>query len=358
MSSTEEMEELRRRMEVLERRVAALEESSNSSLMRKEEPSTPDVLAQLLGSPSQWDITDLIMSEAQVETPLCFESEPSQVRGLGISEHDQPPEVTIETPVPSLVGGSDVSVGRFPPSPPPAALDEGAGPSGVWDAAQAGDAERKANPPESAPAPALAGPLPPLETRDAAVLIIGDSMVRRAGFVAAAPYRLTVEGRGGLTWRRGQAWVNRQVARWRATARTEGLRLDTVLVWAGGNDAYGTGGGQPVGIGPMAELVAELVGVVGSIILMGPTPRPATDKNSKAWNQTPAFLYEQDMLKLRSEERGVRVATVGRQLCQFRNNPRGYYVNKDKYFHRDGVHLNSAGYTRILARLPTWLSAS
>ena len=358
MSSQEEMEALRQRVMVLESKVAALEAAADAS-RPKEEPTTPDVLAQLLGSPPKWDIADFLMSEDRVETPVS--SEPSQVRGSGTNAQNQSPETAIlEAPEPSEVEGSVISISRYPPSPL-AASGTDVGPSSVKDVPETGEtdnyrAEGRMDPPGSPLARATAAALLPMGTRGAAVLVIGDSMVRRAGFVARPPYHLTVAGRGGLTWRQGQSWVRRRIAEWRAASRAEGRYPDTLIIWAGGNDAYGGGRDRPADVGAMAKLATDLAEIVPAIILVGPTPRPATD-NNRPWNETPAFSFEQQMLALRDEQRGIRVVGVGRQVCQFRNKPRGYYVYGNRHFARDGVHLNGSGYVRVLARPPEWLSS-
>ena len=199
---------------------------------------------------------------------------------------------------------------------------------------------------------------PPPGTRSAAVLIIGDSMVRRAGFMTHPPYYITVAARGGLSWRRDLDWIRRRTQEWTKTARAEGRRLGPVLIWAGGNDVYPDprdGRRGTPDIARVGALLSELTTEISDITLIGPTPRPAHDENLP-WNLTPAFFLERQMLALRNSDRGVAVLSVGRRLCQWRNGrDRGYFVYATALFARDGVHLSSAGYARLGARLPSWL---
>ena len=198
-------------------------------------------------------------------------------------------------------------------------------------------------------------PTPPPGERGEAVLVVGDSMVRRARFSTRPPFHLTVAAQGGLTWRCGLGWVRHQVLTWSEASRAEGRRLGPALLWIGGNDVY-PGPGGPGGAPDMHGIVAllsELAGVVPDITLVAPTPRPAYD-DGKLWNETPAFRFERG---LRNSCR-TAVLSVGRRVCQWRNGKRrGYYVRASAYFARDGIHLAGPGYERLSSRLPSWLAA-
>lgn len=310
-SNEREMEAIRDRIMDLEKRVAALEVEAGRQPNKSQQPGaspgkespaaspgrgSPDVLSQLLGSPfpeglldaGDWAIANMsteadwrmaLLSPPGVPVPVTVAPEPSEVGGLQMVRED------------TLSCGMTAS---------------GALPTDSTD-----------------------GAAPLLGARSEAVLVVGDSMVRRARFSAPPPYYLTVRARGGLSWTRDLSWVRRQILAWAATSRAEGRHLGPVLVWVGGNDVYPGPDGcrkEPV-VAKVGALLEDLIKEVPEVILVGPTPRPKHDEG-QPWNRTPAFLLERDMLALRNPNQGVQVICVGRRVCRWRNGRnRGYYVH-------------------------------
>ncbi|XP_043203813.1 ras-responsive element-binding protein 1-like isoform X1 [Amphibalanus amphitrite] len=301
---------------------------------------------------------------------------PATGTGEGSSLSPPPAGPAVDSSEPCEVGGrqfmADGAGGGAPAtgtgegsslSPPPAgpAVDssepcEVGGRQFMADGAGGGAAATAAPPVLPSPVGARAPESPPDVV---AALVVGDSMVRRAGFEACPPYHLTVAARDGLAWTRGLVWLHEQIMTWAEAARAAGRRLGPVLIWVGGNDVYpGPGGirGSPEGVTQkISLLLTDLAGIIPDVTLVGPTPRPANDEGL-LWNKTPAFLLERQMLSLRDGGRGPAVLSVGRRLCRWRNGPtRGHYVHSTAFYNPDGVHLTGAGYGRLAPRLPAWL---
>ena len=367
-SNEREMEAIRDRIADLEKRVAALEVEAGKQPSNSQQPSaspgkespaaspgmgSPDVLSQLLGSPfpeglldaGDWAIANM-STEADWQMAL-------------LSPPEVPVTVTV-SPEPYEVGGNPVTVSERTPTPDSiSAPGRAREPSKVGGLQMVQEYTRGCGMTASGalPTDSTDGADSLLGARSEAVLVVGDSMVRRARFSAPPPYYLTVRARGGLSWTRDLSWARRQVLAWAAASRAEGRHLGPVLVWVGGNDVYpGPDGrrGEPV-VARLGALLEDLTKEVPEVILVGPTPRPKHDEGLP-WNRTPAFLLERDLLTLRNRN-GVQVICVGRRVCRWRNGKnRGYHVHASVYFDQDLVHLSGPGYERMSERLPSWLA--
>ena len=257
---------------------------------------------------------------------------PSPLQGFGlqtVTRQDQPS-------APSLVGG---------------VVTSGAGGSGTYVSAGSSGT------PSVGGVGAVAAP-PMAPSTETAVLLVGDSMVRRGRFAVDSPRCLTLAARGGISWKQDRDWIKDQILTWRDMVLSNGQHLGEVLIWAGGNDLYPRSGvsrpSAPSGVArTVASLVGELADVIPQLTLIGPTPRPAYDEDSP-WGKTPAFLLENQLIGLRGN--GIRVISIGRQVCVWKNGkPRGYVVRAGRFFTGDKVHLSRDGYRRVASRFPRWL---
>ena len=201
-------------------------------------------------------------------------------------------------------------------------------------------------------------------------LIIGDSLVRHAGFAAdAGNWRVTV-------WvppaNIGQHWAGclssgalmDVVRTW---ASTKEMHPAAVALWLGGNDVYPRDGPRRTMShelwSAVTAQVAE-VAAVAPVTLVGPTPRPARDglvaeeRGVIQWEDTAAFDLERKMVRwTRKRNGGVSVACVGR--CLTERYRRGYQITSAaaaEFFQSDGIHLTAAGYRQIASRLPPWMT--
>ena len=203
-------------------------------------------------------------------------------------------------------------------------------------------------------------------------LIIGDSVVRHAGFAAdAGNWRVTV-------------WVPpANIGKHWAGCLSSGALIDVVRTWAntkvypaavalwlGGNDVYPRNGPPRTMNHELWSSVTAQVGEVAAIApvtLVGPTPRPARDGlaaecGTIKWESTAAFDPERKMVRwARERNHSVSVACVGRCLTERRRRGResDYLITSAaaaEYFQSDGIHLTAAGYRKIASRLPPWMA--
>ncbi|KAF0305879.1 hypothetical protein FJT64_022563 [Amphibalanus amphitrite] len=188
-------------------------------------------------------------------------------------------------------------------------------------------------------------------------LLLGDSIARDAGMVVDAPDLLTNMSVGGMTFHRLATGAREKIARWRQHCRAEGLRCGHIVIWCGGNDAYG-------GRGLATEDVVATVRACGEneVFVLGPTPRihgRVYDRPDCSWSGTLAFRAESRIASALAGFANVTIVRhLGRQLCSGSQRKLG---RRPGVFRSDGVHLSQEGYRRVFARVSgvlAWLHST
>ena len=204
-------------------------------------------------------------------------------------------------------------------------------------------------------------------------LIIGDSLVRHAGFAADADnWRVAVwvpPANIGKHWA-GCLSSGALMDVVRTWASTTEVYPAAVALWLGGNDVYPRNGPPRTMSHELWSSVTAQVAEVAAlapVTLVGPIPRPARDglvaeRGMIKWEETAAFDLERKMVRWsREQNRSVSVACVGRCLTERHRRGResNYLITSAvaaEFYQSDGIHLTAAGYRKVAARLPPWMT--
>ena len=204
-------------------------------------------------------------------------------------------------------------------------------------------------------------------------LIIGDSMVRRAGLRAAGPeWHVETFVPALRTWASLCPVIGGVLRRWVEACRSEGRIPWAVTIWLGGNDVYPRRGPpEPLSAVSRARIrdaVKEAAACATfGVTVLGPVPRPSRDP-AVTWEATAAFRnLDRPLCALVRDEladQPVTYVAVGKAACirRARRRSRGeggarrnrlsdYFVDPSLYV-RDLVHLNADGYRAVGDRFP------
>ena len=232
----------------------------------------------------------------------------------------------------------------------------GPGPSGGAPGAGPADGAPGTGPTDDALVVAPSGGMPGVGPAGPAVLLIGDSMLRRAGFRCDPPRRLSTLAVPGYTLSRWVRTGSTEVRRW--LGRVGEGRPDVIL-WLGGNDVYPRGPSYCPStvvrtLHRLQEIIVDLQGLGCTVTLLGTTPRPVRDRH-RTWEQTPAYWLERALRDL-DRSTGAQFVPLGRRLCKRSGTGRNRtHWPSEMYFEHDGVHLNNVGYHQLLPALPGWI---
>ena len=210
-----------------------------------------------------------------------------------------------------------------------------------------------------------AGWSPGQEESVKSILVIGDSMVRRARLRPTSPaYRIETWIPHGRTWRGCIPVLEGRARVWERACLDEGTIPWMIVIWLGSNDVYPRAAPPRAMSAQMINSIGDVLSLVGpramdGVVLLGPLPRPLLDRGM-LWEETEAFRLDRALCTLvrdRLGPKGVVFVQCGRNVCERKHSGGGKrdYKTNIALFERDMVHLNAAGYARVSSRMPEGL---